>query len=109
MASNTPVANYDKLVETESYRKSREVINNDVNYFIHARKIGGTVYAPFTIADLGRVHQTNYNEFKKTQLEKESLKNIKSLWREDQKAKFGSEWTKKSASKSKYLELHVKI
>lgn len=109
MASNTPVFSYDKLMETQSYQQQREVIQNEVNTFVAARKIGGTHYAPFTIADNLRICNVNYAEFKKTTVEKQTLKLRKSEWKKQQKAKFGRDWTKRKASKPQFLELHIKI
>lgn len=107
------VPDYNKLIETESYHKLREVIEREVNYFVSPREIGSgkhkTYCAPFTIADWGRVLQVDYSVFKKIPGEKQILKDLKDQWKKEQKEKYGEEWTKKSASKEKYIQLHTRI
>lgn len=96
-----------QILESESYKHQKEVVNRAINKNVHPVKLDNTMYAPARLADIRRVMSVDYKVFEKTEKEKGMALTLKKQYLKAMRAMYPN-WTKRSAGKAEFLTIHAK-
>jgi hypothetical protein len=96
-----------QILESESYKHQKEVVNRAINKNVHPTQIQGTWYSPARLADPRRVLSVDIKTFQKTDKERGELITLKKQFKKQMRAKFPN-WEKRKSTKPEYLSVNVK-